>query len=97
MRTITVNIKYDVGDKVWIMCENYPVCLKIVKITIQGGTEDEKGATSDFGKVIYYLSHDRYHGFYEEQLCDTFEELRDKVFSDAMRENVEQDEPNEED
>lgn len=44
----------------------------------------------DCGKVTYYLSHDKFNGFTEEQLCDSFEELRDSVFSDDMRENIEE-------
>ena len=91
MRTFTIDVKYNIGDKVWIMVDSYPTCLKIVKICIDGGFEDEKGQSSDFGRVTYYLSHDRYNGFSESQLCDTFEELRDRVFCDAMRENVEED------
>ena len=91
MRTLTIKIKYKVGDKVWIMLDNYPVCLKIIRINIQGGDEDTSGATSDFGKVRYYLSNDKYKAYTEEVLCDTFEELRDRVFSEDMRENVEED------
>lgn len=91
MRTFTIKVKYEVGDKVWIMLDNYPVCLKIVRIDIQGGEETLSCQTSDYGKVRYYLSHDKYKAYTEEGLCDTFEELRDRVFSDAMRENVEED------
>ena len=91
MRTFTINVKYNVGDKVWIMLENYPTCLKIEHIKILGGDEDKNGQTSNFGKVYYYLSHDKYKCFTEEELCDTFEDLRDRVFSDDMRENIEQD------
>lgn len=96
MRTFSIKVKYNVGDKVWIMLDNYPICLKIVQISINGRTEDIHGATSNFGRATYYLSNDTHHGFSEEQLCDTFEELRDKVFCDAMRENVEQDKIEEE-
>lgn len=95
MRKFTIEVKYSVGDKVWIMLHNYPVCLKIVRIIIQGGNENKHGASSDFGKVTYYLSHDEYNGFTEDQLCDSFEELRDRVFSDDMRNNIEKDEPEE--
>lgn len=91
MREFTVKVKYNIGDKVWIMLDNYPVCLKITHINIQGGDENENGETSDFGKVRYYLSNDKYKAYTEEGLCDTFEELRDRVFSDDMRENVEED------
>lgn len=91
MREFTVKVKYNIGDKVWIMLDNYPVCLKITHINIQGGDENEDGATSGFGLVRYYLSNDRYKAYVEESLCDTFEELRDRVFSEAMRENVEKD------
>lgn len=91
MREFIIKVKYNIGDKVWIMLDNYPVCLKIVEINIQGGVEDEDGASSDFGKVRYYLSNDKYKAYTEEGLCDTFEELRDRVFSDDMRENVEED------
>ena len=69
MRTITINIKYEVGDKVWIMLENYPTRQKIIKVKVIGGTEDEKGQTPDF----------------EKQLCDTFEQLRDRVFSEDLK------------
>ena len=92
MRTITINIKYNVGDRVWIMVDRYPTCLKIVRIDIHGGSEGEEGATNSLGKVTYFLSHSKYEGFSEAQLCDTFDELRDKVFCDEMRENIEQDE-----
>ena len=91
MREFTIKVKYDIGDKVWIMLDNYPVCLKIIRISIQGGDENTVGATPDFGKVRYYLSNDTYKAYTEEGLCDTFEELRDRIFSDAMRENVEKD------
>ena len=91
MRTFTVNVKYNIGDKVWIMLDNYPVCLKIIRINIQGGEEDVSGATSDLGKVRYYLSNNKYKAYTEEGLCDTFEELRDRVFSKDMRENIEKD------
>lgn len=73
------------------MLDNYPVCLKVIRINIQGGEEDENGETSDFGKVRYYLSNDKYKPYTEEGLCDTFDELRDRVYSEAMRENVEED------
>lgn len=91
MRTLTIKVKYNIGDKVWIMLDNYPVCLKIIRIVIQGGEENEDGSTSDFGKVRYYLSNDKYKPYTEEGLCATFEELRDRVFSEAMRENVKED------
>ena len=97
MRTITINIKYSVGDRVWIMLNDYPICLKIAKINIQGGNEDKDGVTCNLGRVTYYLSNDEWKAYSEEQLCDTFEELRDKVFSDDMRGNVEQDEEEESD
>lgn len=97
MRTITINIKYNVGDRVWIMQSNYPVCVKITKVRIYGGEINEKGESRDFGSVTYFLSQFGYQEFTEDQLCDTFEELRDRVFSDAMRENIEQDEEKEED
>ena len=96
MRKFTIEVKYSVGDKVWIMLHNYPTCLKIIRIDIQGGSENKHGATSGFGEVTYFLSHDEFNGFTENQLCDSFEELRDRVFSDDMRENIEKDEPEEE-
>ena len=85
MRTITINIKYNVGDRVWIMKNNFPVCLKITKINILGGSEDENGATNSIGQVEYSLGNHQWELYREEQLCDTFEELRDRVFSDGMR------------
>jgi len=91
MREFTIKVKYNIGDKVWIMLDNYPVCLKIIRINIQGGSEDVSGSSSDFGNVSYYLSNDKFKPYTEEGLCDTFEELRDRVFSEAMRENVEED------
>ena len=91
MRTITINIKYSVGDRVWVMVENYPTCLKIAKIDIMGGREDKDGATGNLGRVTYYLSNDLWKPYSENQLCDTFEELRDEVFCDNMRGNIEQD------
>ena len=91
MREIIINIKYDVGDKVWIMLNNYPTCLKIAKIEVMGGHEDKNGASGNLGRVSYYLSNDLWKSYSEEQLCDTFEELRDKVFSEDMRLNIEGD------
>lgn len=88
MRTFTIKVKYNIGDKVWIMLNNYPVCLKITRIIIEGCDECEDGATPGFGATTYFLSNDRYKGYTEGELCDTFEELRDRVFSDNMRENV---------
>lgn len=92
MKTITINIKYNVGDKVWIMLHNYPTCLKVARVSILGGNVSEEGETSNLGRVTYYLSHDDWKSFSEDELCDSFEELRDKVFCDEMRENVEPDE-----
>lgn len=97
MRTITINIKYNVGDRVWIMQSNYPVCVKITRVRIYGGEINEIGESRDFGSVTYFLSQFGYQEFTEDQLCDTFEELRDRVFSDAMRENIEQDKEEKED
>ena len=91
MRKFTIEVKYSIGDKVWIMVHNYPCCLKIVRIDVLGFSENMGGSTSNFGKATYYLSHDENHGFTEQQLCDSFEELRDRVFSDEMRENIEKD------
>jgi hypothetical protein len=85
---VEIDVKYNIGDKVWIMFDNYPVCLEITHIRIQGGDEDTSGATPYLGKVWYYLSNDKYKAYTEEELCDTFEELRDRVFSDNMRENA---------
>ena len=80
MRTITINIKYNVGDKVWIMKENYPIRTEIYRVSIMGGSEDKEGATSNLGLVTYTLEVDHYKEYVECQLCDTFEQLRDKVF-----------------
>lgn len=85
MRTITIDIKYEVGDKVWIMLENYPTRQKIIKVKVIGGTEDEKGQTPDLGKVLYALEYDPYTDYTEKQLCDTFEQLRDSVFSENLK------------
>lgn len=83
MRTITINIKYEVGDKVWIMWENLPTRFEIKRITICGGYEDKNGATSNLGLVTYTLPNDCVYT--EEQLCDTFEQLRDNVFSKNLK------------
>lgn len=83
MRTITINVKYDVGDKVWIMWENQPTRFEIEKVTISGGYEDKKGATSNLGLVTYTLPNGSVYR--EEQLCDTFEQLRDSVFSKNLK------------
>jgi hypothetical protein len=71
------------------MLNNRPTCLKIVRLTINGGDENVHGATQNFGKVTYYLPYNgRWEPFSEEELCDTFEQLRDRVFSDDMRNNI---------
>ena len=81
MRTITIKVKYDVGDKVWIMKDNYPTRTKIYRVSISGGSEDrDNGATSNFGQVRYTLETDHYKEYLEDSLCDTFEQLRDEVF-----------------
>lgn len=85
MRTITINIKYEVGDKVWIMLENCPTRQKIIKVKVIGGTEDENGQTSNLGLVLYTLENDPYTDYTVEQLCDTFEQLRDSVFSENLK------------
>lgn len=85
MRTITINIKYEVGDKVWIMSGNYPTRLKIIKVKVLGGTEDKDGQTSNLGLVLYTLENDPYTDYTEEELCDTFEQLRDRVFSENLK------------
>lgn len=94
MRTITINIRYDVGDKVWIMLKNYPTRLKIVNIKVLGGTEDENGQTSNLGLVLYTLENDPYTDYTEEELCDTFEQLRDRVFSEDLKANEYEDSRN---
>ena len=86
MRTITINIKYNVGDKVWIMCNNYPTLTKIKSISVIGGIEDAHGVTSDLGRVFYSLCDGSNKEYTEEQLCDTFEQLRDKVFCEELKE-----------
>lgn len=66
---------------------------------IECGLKEEGGeyyGYFSFGKVRYYLSNDKYKSYTEAGLCDTFEELRDRVFSDDMRENVEEDKYDEE-
>lgn len=81
-----IKTKYEVGDKVWIMVENFPQRVAIRKITIQGAEIDANGGSENFGKVAYYLEGiDRYQGFCEEQLYDTFDQLRDYVFPDSLR------------
>lgn len=85
MRTITINIKYEVGDKVWIMVKNRPTRLEITKVIILGGSEDKNGATAGWGNVYYRLSNDDYEDYSEEQLCDTFEQLRNRVFNKDLK------------
>lgn len=85
MRTITINIKYNVGDKVWIMKNDYPIRTEIYRVSIEGGCEDKNGATSNLGLVRYTLETDHYKEYVEEQLCDTFEQLRDKVFCKDLK------------
>ena len=81
-----IKTKYEVGDKVWIMVENFPQRVAIQKITINGGEIDTNGKTEDFGKLRYYLEGiDRYQGFCEKQLYDTFDQLRDWVFQEEVR------------
>lgn len=83
---VTIKVKYDVGDKVWIMVENFPQRVAIRKIAIQGAEIDENGGTDTLGKVTYYLEGiDRYQGFHEDQLYDTFDQLRDWVFQESLR------------
>lgn len=82
----TIKIKYNVGDKVWIMNNGYPSRMVIRKIRVQGAEIDEHGANNNFGHVTYYLDGvDNYEGFREDQLCDTFDQLRDYVFPDSLR------------
>ena len=69
----------------WIMLGNYPTRLKIIKVKVLGGTEDENGQTSNLGLVLYVLENDPYTDYTEEQLCDTFEQLRDRVFSEDLK------------
>lgn len=85
MRTFTIKVKYNVGDKVWVMVDNHPAHLEITSIDIQGGRESISGATPNFGKVTYFLNNDNLNMYLEENLCDTFEELRDKVFSKDIK------------
>ena len=81
-----IKTKYEVGDKVWIMVENFPQRIAIRKISIQGAEIDANGGTEGFGKVTYYLEGvDRYQGFREDQLYDTFDQLRDWVFQEELR------------
>lgn len=91
MRTITINIKYEVGDKVWIMKNNNPACFEVARIEVSGGRIEKNGTNGGFGVVRYYLSNDEWTSFFEEDLCDTFDELRDKVFSEGIRNSIEQD------
>ena len=91
MRTIAINIKYEVGDKVWIMLNNYPACLEVARIEVNGGRIERNDTNGGFGVVRYYLSNDEWKSFFEEDLCDTFDELRDKVFSEGIRNSIEQD------
>lgn len=86
MRTFTIKVKYNVGDKVWAMVDNHPAYLQITQIVIFGSREDISGATPDFGKVSYFLNNDDFKSYTEEEVCDTFEELRDKVFSEDIKE-----------
>ena len=81
MRTIEIKIKYKVGDKVWIMKDNFPTLKKITTVHIQGGYEDERGATPGLGRAEYCLGYDNGKRYSEGELCDTFEQLRDRVFS----------------
>lgn len=81
-----IKTKYEVGDKVWIMVENFPQRVAIRKITILGAEIDANGGSENFGRVTYYLEGvDRYEGFCEEQLYDTFDQLRDWVFQEELR------------
>ena len=83
MRTITINIKYEVGDKVWIMWDNLPTRFEIERVSIKGCDEDKNGATSNLGLVTYTLPNG--NRYTEEQLCDTFEQLRNRVFSKDLK------------
>lgn len=86
MRTITIKVKYDVGDEVWIMKNNYPLKTKVFRVTINGGSMDaENGQTSNLGLVLYILESDRYKEYVEQELCDTFEQLRSRVFSKDLK------------
>lgn len=85
MRTFTIKVKYNVGDKVWVMVDNHPTCLQITQIIILGGREDISGATPNFGKVRYFINNDNLNSYTDEELCDTFEELRDRVFSEDIK------------
>jgi len=85
MRTFTIKVKYNVGDKVWIMVDNLPAHLEITSINIQGCRESISGVTPGFGQVRYILNNDNLKMYSVEELCDTFEELRDKVFSKDIK------------
>lgn len=82
---LTVNIKYKIGDKVWRMSENYPQRYTIEKIIVSGGIIDKEGAEDSIGQVKYVLNDDNYAKYSEDQLYDTFDQLRDYVFSDDLR------------
>ena len=85
MREFTIKVKYNIGDKVWVMQDNYPVHSEITQISILGCNENKSGATSNFGQVIYNVNDDIFKLYTEEDLCDTFEELRDRVFSEDIK------------
>lgn len=86
MKEYHIKVKYDIGDRVWIMENNYPQCHEIKQIRIIGCTIDKDGETSNFGVSIYKLDNNL--DFRENELCDTFEELRDKVFDKEFKKNI---------
>lgn len=67
------------------MKDNYPTRTEIYRVSIQGGSEDKEGATSNLGLVRYTLETDHYKDYVEEELCDTFEQLRSRVFSKDLK------------
>lgn len=85
MKQYVIKVKYDVGDRVWIMEHNYPQCHEIIEVNIFGGKISKDGETSNFGLTRYKLDNGLM--FTESELCDTFEELRDKVFDEVLKNN----------
>lgn len=86
MKEYIIKVKYDVGDRVWIMEHNYPQCHEIKEIHILGCYINKDGMTDNFGVALYKL--DNNSDFREYELCETFEELRDKVFDEEFKKNV---------
>lgn len=75
---IKINTKFDPGDEVWMMMENYPEKVEVREIKISKqllrspSTLRYTYIVSDMDEEVYEVE--------EEDLCKTKEELKQKIF-----------------